>query len=385
MLVAAALLTLLPSSIHGQGCVAARGTGICTTHGDHIVDSGDSQWEGSFGYRWLHSDRHFTGDHEDRNRIGAGNQVVNDSHYFDIDVAYHITPRYSLNVGVPFSEFDRSQTIDLNTTPGAASTLTRYHNGSGGLGDIRIGGDMWIFDNTSPRKWNVLVGLGFDLPTGEADQTGFFPRRNVVNNNVTIVDEVLAVDQSVQPGDGGFGITLSTYFYYELTEKLTFYTSGSYTVTPQERSDTLTGRGRFRNAVVGGVTNTVPVADSLQFEKYMSIADSYLGRMGLEYTVLPKYGLTFSLGPRIEGVPVYDLVGGSDWFRRPGYSISVEPGIMAQVKGWRLALYAPYAFYNNRERSVPDLQNGRTASSGRDGGDAAFADYQILFSVARFF
>jgi hypothetical protein len=77
-------------------------------------------------------------------------------------------------------------------------------------------------------------------------------------------------------------------------------------------------------------------------------------------------------------VPVYDLVGGSNWFRRPGYSISIEPGVMANLHGWKLALYTPIAYYNNRERSVPDIQDNRR-------GDAAFADYQVLFSIAHGF
>ncbi len=110
-------------------------------------------------------------------------------------------------------------------------------------------------------------------------------------------------------------------------------------------------------------------------EAIMSIADSYLGRAGVEYTVLPKYGLTFSMGGRVEGVPVYDLVGGSEWFRRPGYSISIEPGVMANLHGWKIALYTPVTVYNNRERSVADIETGGH-------GDAAFADYQVLFSIA---
>jgi len=101
-----------------------------------------------------------------------------------------------------------------------------------------------------------------------------------------------------------------------------------------------------------------------------------VGRIGLEYLVLPKYGLAFSLGGRVEGVPVYDLIGGSDWFRRPGYSVGVEPGVMANVHGWKLAAYTPVAVYRNRTQSVPDKQSG-----GRH-GDAAFADFAVICSIA---
>ena len=49
---------------------------------------------------------------------------------------------------------------------------------------------------------------------------------------------------------------------------------------------------------------------------------------------------------------------------------------MANLHGWKIGLYTPIALYNNRERSVPDIETGGN-------GDAAFADYQVLFSIAR--
>jgi hypothetical protein len=368
LLAVAALLSVFPAVTHGQGCVAARGAN-CPVHGVHGGDmSDDGKWEGSVGYRWLHSDRHFTGAHEERQR--KVNPVINDSSYIDLGLNYYVSSRVSLSLGVPFSDHDRSQAVNT-ANAGLPPTYFRYHNHSGGLGDIRLGANYWVLDPVSPRKWNLLVGVSVDAPTGENDQQGTFFRRVVTGGVATLVTDQYAVDQSIQPGDGGWGITPSIYFYYDFTDKLRGFVNGSYSITPEERSDTETGRGRFNAA---GVPN--PVAT--QFERYMSITDSYLGRLGAEYVLWPKWGLALSAANRIEGVPVYDLVGGSDWFRRPGYSISFEPGIMADLKGWRLALYTPIAYYNNREKSVPDLQRGGH-------GDAAFADYQVLFSVAKKF
>lgn len=359
----AGFLALFPSSSRAQGCVAARGAN-CPLHGMHEDMTEDGKWEGSVSYRWLHSDRHFTGDHEERQR--KINPVINDSHFIDLGLTYYLNPRASLSLGVPFSEHDRSQTYR-----DAANNLIRYHNGSGGLGDIRLTADYWILDPASPRKWNVLFGLSIDAPTGEDDQQGTFFRRVVSGGATNIVIERYSVDQSVQPSDGGWGITPIIYAYYSPADRWNLYINGSYTITPEETSNVPTGRGRFNGS-------GAPTPVGTQYERLMSIADSYVGRIGAEYNILEKYYLTGSMGVRIEGVPVYDLVGGSLWFRRPGYSMSVEPGIMANIKGWRLALYTPIAFYNNREKSVPDLQRGGH-------GDAAFADYQVLFNVARKF
>jgi hypothetical protein len=59
--------------------------------------------------------------------------------------------------------------------------------------------------------------------------------------------------------------------------------------------------------------------------------------------------------------------------------------VMATIRGWKMALYTPIAYYNNRERSVPDIMQGFTASGARVRGDAAFADFQVLASIAHSF
>jgi hypothetical protein len=46
------------------------------------------------------------------------------------------------------------------------------------------------------------------------------------------------------------------------------------------------------------------------------------------YTFLPKLGLTVTLGGRLEGAPPNDLIGSSGGRRRPGYAVSIEPGIV---------------------------------------------------------
>jgi len=345
----AAFAGLFSQTARAQGCVAARGSGICAIHGDHGMASDDSQWEGSVAYRWLNSHRHFVGDEEQRQRRTQGSEVRNNSSYIDASITYNITPRYSASLTVPFSVHSRSQTFVTN------GVRTRYSTQSAGMGDVRLDGHMWIMDPATPRKWNIAVGLGVDAPTGQDDARDVFP---VVRNGV-VTPEIRTVDQSIQPGDGGWGITLDVYAFYEFTERLTGFVNGAYTITPEEDNGVPTYRNNPREAI-------------------MSIADAYLGRLGVEYLVWEKYGLTFSLANRIEGVPVYDLVGGSEWFRRPGYSISLEPGVMANLHGWRMALYTPVAYYNNRERSVPDIETGGH-------GDAAFADFQILFSIAHAF
>jgi hypothetical protein len=84
----------------------------------------------------------------------------------------------------------------------------------------------------------------------------------------------------------------------------------------------------------------------------------------------------FSAGVRDECLPVHDLVGGSNGFRRPGYIISAEPGVTYVFPKVSLYAYVPFALVRNRTQSVPDKIS--TKLNGKDThGDAAFADYVV--------
>jgi hypothetical protein len=86
--------------------------------------------------------------------------------------------------------------------------------------------------------------------------------------------------------------------------------------------------------------------------------------------VWPSQGLALSLGGRIEGVPPEDAIGDSEGRRRPGYAISIEPGISWTYKRTSLNVTAPVAIERNRQNNY----QGRS-------GDAAFADFMILSSI----
>lgn len=77
-------------------------------------------------------------------------------------------------------------------------------------------------------------------------------------------------------------------------------------------------------------------------------------------------------------MPADDIIGGSNGFRRPGYAVSLEPGITYSHGVSSFNLGVPVAVYRNRTRSVADR-----ASGGH--GDAAFADYLLLLGYSRRF
>ncbi|MEZ4740515.1 MAG: hypothetical protein R2818_14425 [Flavobacteriales bacterium] len=71
-----------------------------------------------------------------------------------------------------------------------------------------------------------------------------------------------------------------------------------------------------------------------------------------------------------------DLIGGSAGFRRPGYVLSVEPGLDWMRGRHDLFLSVPIAMVRNRLQSVTDKENSEITGTYRQ-GDAAFADYLI--------
>jgi hypothetical protein len=110
----------------------------------------------------------------------------------------------------------------------------------------------------------------------------------------------------------------------------------------------------------------------------MSVADQYAARLSVAVPAPKIRRLSVSFAGRIEGVPVRDLIGMSEGFRRPGYAISVEPGFL-YTRGrdtWSISM--PIAVERNRRRSVTDIADGRH-------GDAAFADRILLIGYSRRF
>ena len=311
------------------------------------LTGGEQKWQVSLSWRYQKSDRHFRGTHEERNRTAEHSEVINTLHLAELGIRYNFDPQTSVSVGIPYLMAERSHPIrDENRDVVDRSVLN-----STGLSDVTIVGRRLLWDPALPRRGNLSLGLGVKLPTGDP---------NVVDTRERLEDgervlSVETVDQSVQPGDGGFGAIVDMSGYYQLRSQgdLAAYASGAYLINPEG-------------------TNGVHTFRDNPGEEIMSIADQYVFRAGVVASPLSWNGFTVGLGGRIEGVPVHDLFGSSEGFRRPGYAVSVEPSIAWTRGAHSLSLAVPIAVQRNRQQSVPDIARGSH-------GDAAFADYVLLF------
>ena len=94
----------------------------------------------------------------------------------------------------------------------------------------------------------------------------------------------------------------------------------------------------------------------------------------------PLNGLSIYGGGRIEGVPAEDLIGGSNAYRRPGYSIALEPGLNYTINNLAVNFSIPFAIARNRTQSYLDKVQTEQTGEYRH-GDAAFADYLVNLGV----
>ena len=272
--------------------------------------------------------------------------MINTVHLLDLGLRYNFSPQTNVAVGVPLLMAERSSPIrDANR-----DVVGRSIANSRGLGDVTAVAHRLLWNPATHPRSNVSLGLGVKLPTGQDNTTD--TRLRLVNGQR--VASVETNDESVQPGDGGFGLIVeaSAYQVFSASGPFAAYGSATYIVEPQN-------------------TNGVYTYRSAPGEEINSIADQYVARLGLQAGPQSWRGFSVGLGGRIEGIPVHDLLGASDGFRRPGYMLSVEPSASWTRGSNTVTLAVPVAVQRDRQISVPDLRRGAH-------GDAAFPDFIVL-------
>ena len=330
-----------------QGCVAIKGTaGICGRPSDA------KGWELNLNNRYFKSYKHFVGTEEQEERVEKGTQVINHSYELDITATRTINSRWSLAMTVPIMSFGRSSLYEHDGS-------TRHSTHSFGIGDARFSAYRWMFDPKTSHKGNIQLGLGIKLPTGNYNYLDYFYKK---------ADSFVLgpVDQSIQPGDGGTGITFEFNSFYNFSHRVGMYGSFFYLSNPREVNGTSTTRGGVASATAKKYNTDV-----------MSVPDLFMARAGVS---VMTHQLNVAGGIRIEGLPSKDLIGGSRGFRRPGYIISAEPSITYVAKKISINLSVPIALERNRTQSDSDIRRSRDTGTHVQ-GDAAFADYLISAGI----
>lgn len=348
-------LVLSAQQGYSQGCVAIRGSGGASCTLDHGQPD-TSGWTISLNHRYFRSYRHFVGSIEQHERVENNTEVVNKTYNMDILIQRTLNRRWSVALNIPFVNNERSSRYEHGGN--TAGPAARHATHSFGLSDMRVSVYTWLKDPGHAR-WNIQAGLGVKLPTGDYRFQDFFIRNDSVRT-------LAPVDQSIQLGDGGTGLSAELNAYYAWPSGWSLYGNGYYLANPREHNGVSTTRG------------ATPTAAQVAYgSQVMSVPDQYMVRAGVSWMRGP---LTLAAGVRNECIPVEDIIGGSSGFRRPGFVVTVEPGITYQAGRTSFYCTVPVAVHRERTQSVPDRIRTRLTGVYAH-GDAAFADYAVNFGV----
>jgi hypothetical protein len=322
-----------------QGCILIRESApVIGASSTTFLRPGE--WEVDTTFRDSTADRHYSLDVFQAQRTALGTNVINKQKQTLFTINHALTRRLSLAVNVPLVVASWSIPSPTTPTPGPRAT----QHGSG-LGDISAIGRYWLFDPLTHKTRNLSLGLGFKAPTGNADATDTFVNLSGLNASAK------AVDQSVQPGDGGWGLQVELQGFVQ-AGRVFIFGSGNYLANPRDMNNTpsiLVGLGLPSTTVPEKNVNSVP--------------DQFVVRIGVGVPVWKGLGASVAL--RSEGVPRYDLIGRSDGFRRPGQEMFIEPGLSYAHGKSTVQFNLPRAFYRNR---ALDPYTGAA-------GDATFPDW----------
>lgn len=341
-----AVALLAPHVASANGCIVVRPTSQLSVAAMDAHDPAVGQWDFTAAYRYLFSDRHFRGTHEEPNRQALETDVRNSIHTVDYTIGYRLDEDWRFTASIPYINARRSSLYEHDF-------VNRHTMSAVGIGDLRMMAYRdFSLDTEAPT--GITLGVGIKFPTGKDDVKDIA--------HVGSGPELRTVDQSIQLGDGGLGAIAEAQIFRQFANEQTYaFASGSYLINPRETNGVRT----FRETLSPALAN----------EAIMSVPDQYQVRAGIAHRMQQVQGLTLELSLRAEGVPVRDLIGGDDGFRRPGYAVSIEPGVTYSQGPHLLNLSMPYAVQRNRRQSVTDMERGSH-------GDAAFADSIFLFNYS---
>jgi hypothetical protein len=333
-----------------------------------------NQWVATVAYRYFHSFRDFNSNGDEVHIPLIKNDTYVD--LWDVAATYAVTKRLNLTLELPFQYGSRTNAAEHD---GVHVHTMR----AAGMGDLRLSANFWLFNPDKPpdqnisfdkgkqvagcpapdnyRDYNISLGLGVKAPTGDDAVSDYSFRPTG--------PELRAVDPAIEPGDGGWGIILSGSGFAKVYKNTFVYLNGFYLINPRETNGVRTVNfdvPPFTHGDKGLMVDSVP--------------DQSLIRGGVAGALWPKIGFSGSLGARWEGIPAHDLIGGSDGWRLPGYSVSIEPGISISHGKEYLSVTAPVAVYRYGITSVPFARTHDPL-----GGIASFSDFQINVTYSHLF
>lgn len=320
--------------LNAQGCEPIRFTTPVGLGGKGEAYQRDQQWRFTLAYRRLFSDQFFVGSTQST----TGKPPVFNINTFVGDVAYAPSDRLLLHLSVPVQTGSESRT--------RADGQVHAQSVSG-IGDVTVIAETWLLAPKTHDRGNISLGLGFKAPTGSISKAS-------TDWTATGSTVPVTASQLIQPGDDGWAILPSVRAFRQIGKYTYIYANGSYMVSPKAQSAAV-------------AFSTV----------HWSVPDSYSMSGGAAFSVLPDQGLSVSLGGRLDGTPLRDLIGGGDdnTVKRTFQVVFVDPGATWSHGKDSFTLSVPVRVHVNRFQSVTERKFNAPGAGG-------FAKYLVFASYS---
>lgn len=323
-----------PQAAVGQGCAPIRVAGnVPGTEGDIYLRR--HTWQVSAAYRLL-SSNHLIQGHED-----MGPSSVVHSQALFTGLRYGVTDRLALSLSVPFSHGSHETSYPDGQ---------QHTNRATGLGDVSLSATYWLFNANALRPGgNLAIGFGVKIPTGKNDVEGTW-----WNADGTTI--AWPVHQSIELGDGGWGLILRSEGFRPLWSRVYLYGGGSYTLNPRRTSEVVRSPGS---------------------PQHWAVPDTWDAFAGVAAAFWAEQGLVARLGLAFEGTRKRDLIGGTDSLehRLPATTGYLMPAMTMTRGAHTITVSVGARIYKNFLPSVWDDANAKKGGGG-------LAKYVFLSSYA---
>jgi hypothetical protein len=272
----------------------------------------------------------------------------------DVALTYSLSSRWSFTLQVPFAKSSRETYVEHD--------LVSLHTmRASGFGDAQLIANAWLLDPSTHPNENFSAKFGLKTPTGAASKKDYSYRET---------GPVLRpVDPAIQPGTGGWGLVFGAQAFKKIYAHASVYADAIYLSNPKEMNGTESPFGDVPELTfndIGYIIDSVP--------------DQYSLRAGISHEVPPIKGLSGMFGLRMDGVNASDLFGGSDGYRLPGYSVSIEPGVSFAYGKNFFSVNVPVTVRGHGSKTLADIRTGNPVA-----GTVTIADSQLILSYSRRF
>jgi hypothetical protein len=282
------------------------------------LEKGEWQFQASFNR--YNSSEPFTGSTLRTDTIAADKEPREGGGSLNFQGAYALSRSINLTAEIPISVYNY-----WNYPLGGQ----RYEMNTHGLGDVVLGGRVWLLNTEKYKKQNLALQVSLRLPTGDSNYQVLYP--NALGQDMKLRTSKV----NSQPGSGATAARFALQGFRRFSH-FSVYGNVLYLFSFKEQTDAY--------AIAGMLNPAGPTAIPLS-KRYNAAPDSYLYNAGVSAPIPHLKGFSVSLGGQMAGVPAYNVFTGDQGYRQPGYIVTLNPSLSWSTKLASYSVGVPVRVY----------------------------------------